>query len=151
LLTGLWHGATWNFVLWGGLHGVYLIVERLISKGRPIPSIWKSPLSWVRALVTYFWVLIALVIFRSPGIVTTGQIYNKLFFLSPAGIDWFYQSAVLFVPFFILGGWIYRSVEGKIRWPSISYPVQFSLMALEILFIYYFASLDASPFIYFQF
>jgi alginate O-acetyltransferase complex protein AlgI len=151
LLTGLWHGATWNFVLWGGLHGVYLIVERLISRGRPIPTKWTSPLSWFRALFTYFWILIALVFFRSPGLHTTGLIFSKLFFLSPTGIEWFYQSAVFFVPLFILGGWIYRSIENRIQMPIISYPVQFSLMALEILFIYFFASLTTSPFVYFQF
>ena len=151
LLTGLWHGANWNFVIWGGMHGIYLIVERFITGGHQIPTVWKSPWSWLRAFVTYLLVTFAIVFFRSPGLNTTGLIFSKLFFLSPAGFDWFYQSAIIFVPFFILGGWIYRSFEGKIQFLTISYPVQFSVMALEILFIFFFASLNVSPFIYFQF
>ncbi len=35
LLGGLWHGAAWTFVMWGGLHGAYLVVERLWRRGRP--------------------------------------------------------------------------------------------------------------------
>lgn len=38
LLGGLWHGASWNFVIWGGLHGVYLIIHKLILKKRKIRS-----------------------------------------------------------------------------------------------------------------
>jgi alginate O-acetyltransferase complex protein AlgI len=151
LLVGLWHGANWNFVFWGGLHGMFLIVEHWITKGRHIPTIWKSSRSWLRAFVTYMLVTIAMVFFRSPGIAITQLVLSKLLFLSPTGINWFYQSAVIFVPLVILGGWIYRSVEGKFHLPTLSYPVQFSLMALEVLFIYFFASLNISPFIYFQF
>ena len=34
LLGGLWHGANWTFVVWGGLHGAYLAVERMLGIGR---------------------------------------------------------------------------------------------------------------------
>src|SRR5260370_40161273 len=34
LLGGLWHGASWNFVLWGGIHGAVLCAEKLIDRGR---------------------------------------------------------------------------------------------------------------------
>ncbi len=35
LIGGIWHGASWNFVIWGGLHGIYLVIQKLISKKFP--------------------------------------------------------------------------------------------------------------------
>ena len=43
LLGGLWHGASWTFVFWGGLHGVYLIGERLVSGSVATLSVWSLP------------------------------------------------------------------------------------------------------------
>ncbi len=61
LLGGLWHGAAWTFVLWGGLHGTALILNHLwrnMRKGRENGR-WLTALSWVATflLVTVTWVL----------------------------------------------------------------------------------------------
>ena len=40
LLGGLWHGASWNFVIWGGYHGALLAVERALRGDRPIDEEW---------------------------------------------------------------------------------------------------------------
>jgi D-alanyl-lipoteichoic acid acyltransferase DltB (MBOAT superfamily) len=46
LIGGLWHGAGWNFVLWGGLHGVYLVTNHLWRTLRPTPTgTYKNPLT----------------------------------------------------------------------------------------------------------
>lgn len=60
LLSGLWHGASWNFVIWGLWHGVFLIIERLFLKDflKKIPSIFGL-------LYTYLVVLIGWVFFRT--------------------------------------------------------------------------------------
>jgi alginate O-acetyltransferase complex protein AlgI len=151
LLIGLWHGASWNFVFWGGLHGGFLIVERWITRGRPVPTKWKAPKSWLRASITYMLVVFSMVFFRSPSLMITGIVLKKLFFLAPGGINWLYTPALILFPLIIFGGWIYRSLEGKIRLLPLNYPIQFSVMALEVMIIYFFASLTISPFIYFQF
>jgi alginate O-acetyltransferase complex protein AlgI len=62
LLGGLWHGAAWNFVLWGGLHGLYLLVHRQFP--------WKLPVVTARAL-TLLAVIIAWVPFRAEGFQAT--------------------------------------------------------------------------------
>ena len=73
LLGGLWHGASWNFVVWGGLHGGFLVVHRLLRGGsvpeheprlRDLPSIALTALS----------VLGAWVFFRAPDLATAGTI-----------------------------------------------------------------------------
>jgi hypothetical protein len=68
LLGGLWHGANWTFVIWGGLHGVYLIVNHAWQKFRGIDdSHVAGPLGRAMAiLATFLAVVIAWVFFRAP-------------------------------------------------------------------------------------
>jgi alginate O-acetyltransferase complex protein AlgI len=79
LLGGLWHGAGWTFVAWGLLHGIYLVVERLIRvgfRGR------KSPLNIVEAvggaLLTYGAICVAWVFFRAPDFATAWSILQSM-------------------------------------------------------------------------
>ena len=67
LLGGLWHGASWMFVVWGGLHGFYLIVERLIKQCRfSQHTIWDNPLvRFGLSLLTFWAVCITWVFFRA--------------------------------------------------------------------------------------
>jgi alginate O-acetyltransferase complex protein AlgI len=66
LLGGLWHGASWNFVIWGGLHGAALVVERLLGATGEETGRRRVPafISW---LVTFHFVCLTWVFFRSPS------------------------------------------------------------------------------------
>ena len=64
LLGGLWHGAGWNFVIWGGLHGAFLIVNHGWS--RLASHIGLPRLGWGGAVVTFLAVVVAWVFFRAP-------------------------------------------------------------------------------------
>lgn len=62
LLGGLWHGASWTFVLWGGLHGIYLVINHLWRRtGLRLPG----PIGWAATLAA---VLIGWVLFRAPSL-----------------------------------------------------------------------------------
>ncbi len=87
LLGGLWHGASWNFVLWGALHGSYLVLERIAMAA--FPGFYASRhrgvllLRWllVLHLVCFAWLL-----FRSPDLATCAQLLRRmaeLFTLGP--------------------------------------------------------------------
>lgn len=70
LLGGLWHGAAWNYVIWGGLHGLYLTVHHLwrdlVNTGRHFPLVRiPSPLTW---LATFIAVCFAWVFFRAADL-----------------------------------------------------------------------------------
>ena len=72
LLGGLWHGANWTFVVWGGIHGLALSVERYVRTvfaldERPAPPFW-SPRAWVARIVLFHLVCVAWVFFRAPGL-----------------------------------------------------------------------------------
>jgi len=79
LLGGLWHGASWTFVIWGGLHGLYLMVnhawQMLIGEKRT-----RSRLSVLAGrLVTFLLVTVAWVFFRSPTLDTALSIAKSMF------------------------------------------------------------------------
>jgi alginate O-acetyltransferase complex protein AlgI len=71
LIGGLWHGANWTFVVWGGLHGLYLVVEKILKNARL--NISLPPVFY--ALLTFFFVLITWVFFRAE---TFGKAWNIL-------------------------------------------------------------------------
>jgi D-alanyl-lipoteichoic acid acyltransferase DltB (MBOAT superfamily) len=79
LLGGLWHGAAWNFVIWGGLHGIYLSINHLWrawrGEGGPASMLAKG-LSWA---VTFFAVVIAWVFFRAKTAAGAWQMLGSLF------------------------------------------------------------------------
>lgn len=152
LLGGLWHGASWNFVLWGGLHGVYLSTERLILGSKPTQHPWTSPLAWMRSFFVFCLVTLTWVPFRSPNWQTTILIFKKLLFVGMQyNIEWYYVWALIVVPLIVVGGWLARRFEWK--WPI--FPIQKSyapaFMLFEILIVFFFSPLNTSPFIYFQF
>jgi len=73
LLCGLWHGARWGFVLWGVLHGTYLVAERLA--GARDASGWR----WSRWALTTLLVMVAWVPFRAPTLAAAGTYLGGLF------------------------------------------------------------------------
>ncbi len=77
LLGGLWHGAAWRFMLWGGLHGLYLVVDhqwRFLGRrlGVQLPR-------WFAHALTLFAVLVAWVPFRAAGMASSIMMYRGLF------------------------------------------------------------------------
>lgn len=81
LLGGLWHGAGWNFVIWGGLHGIYLIIHHgwveFAKKIRfPVTSIaWKI----IATMLTFMAVCFAWVFFRASDLSTALEIIHGMF------------------------------------------------------------------------
>ncbi len=74
LISGLWHGASWNFVLWGAFHGVFLILDRTLY-GRITSKIGV----FFRVTLTFFIVMIGWVLFRIENINEVFVFYKVLF------------------------------------------------------------------------
>jgi alginate O-acetyltransferase complex protein AlgI len=91
LLGGLWHGASWNFVIWGGIHGMWLCVERLQGK---VAFYAKTP-AFVRIGVTFLVVNLAWVFFRAPDLGASLRYMHALL-----GLDVTTPSQQLFRPVF---------------------------------------------------
>jgi alginate O-acetyltransferase complex protein AlgI len=74
VLGGLWHGASWRFVLWGTLHGGYLAVERLL-KARYPQHRWPV---WARRLLVFHYVCFCWIFFRAQSMADVGTILTGL-------------------------------------------------------------------------
>ena len=74
LISGLWHGASWNFVLWGAYHGLFLILDRLF-----LIRFLKKAGSIVSTLITFFIVMMGWVIFRLENMNDIGNYIYRLF------------------------------------------------------------------------
>jgi len=72
LIGGLWHGASWAFVVWGGLHGMYLVIERAVRGPRPEEP--TNPIVIIVSIVlTYLLVCVTWVFFRAPDFTSAWE------------------------------------------------------------------------------
>jgi alginate O-acetyltransferase complex protein AlgI len=150
LLGGLWHGASWNFLIWGGYHGGLLAVERAVRGDRPIRDEW----TWLyplKAILTFLLAMIGWVFFRAADLTQSRQILTQMY-SGPAGRDlllpWHFGLIALAL--------LLAVAEEKLEWfdrvakaPALVYA---SALALMFFCLELFGVIDAQiPFIYFQF
>lgn len=80
-LTGAWHGARWTFVVWGLLHGLQMVLERLIKRAwRPPP-----PPLWLRQLITFHIFALLAILFRAGDFSAVSRIFRGLLGGAPIG------------------------------------------------------------------
>jgi len=79
LISGLWHGANWTFVIWGALHGVLLILENIKNYLFKVPIRNNWFMRTVNTITVFLIVSLAWIFFRSPNLSTATVIFQKLF------------------------------------------------------------------------
>ena len=81
-LTGFWHGANWNFILWGIFFFVFLVAEKYLIKPKKDPKIWwKLP----RILLTQIIIFVSFMLFKFTDLAAFGQAFIGMFDV----VDWF--------------------------------------------------------------
>ncbi len=86
LIGGLWHGAAWTFVVWGGLHGLYLVVERFLRQRIGNWAVWDRWLSRLMlAVLTYVLVNITWVFFRAQDFAGAWRVLSAMLLLDAGG------------------------------------------------------------------
>lgn len=81
LVSGIWHGANWTFIFWGALHGVLLILEKMLGldpKGRYASTSFIKVMLPVRILFTFLLVNIAWIFFRMPTVVDALNLIRRI-------------------------------------------------------------------------
>ena len=138
-LTGLWHGAGWNFVLWGLYFGVLLILEKRFIGNRPWTE--RIPL-WLRQVLTYLLVLIGWGLFSGFGMPMFQAMFGGMGFASSRAV----LTCVSFAPLLLLCAFISFAP----RLPRVS-EWRFAVPVLMILCLAALVSQGYAPFVYFQF
>jgi D-alanyl-lipoteichoic acid acyltransferase DltB (MBOAT superfamily) len=169
LVSGLWHGASWTFVVWGALHGTYLIISRLtlVARARVVVALGlleTSPLlhAW-RLLVTFHLVALGWVFFRATTLADAGwvvwHVARTPLFERPAdagaGFSPFREAnldiAWALIVFLLIAEWAMargaaaserRAPPAWVRWPAY-YGLVVAILWLGVM--------GSRSFIYFQF
>lgn len=163
LLTGLWHGANWTFVIWGGLHGMYLCIEKWFTSFTKKKIHWTPPaglaklFSLFRIFLTFNLVSFTWIFFRSDNLnaawnylsgIFTWRAKGQVEFLS--GND-LLRCAVLTLALFVIDFFQARTRDhtAMLQWPWLARSILYAGLLVLILVL---GGLDAqAPFIYFQF
>lgn len=156
LLSGLWHGASWNFVLWGAYHGLFLILDRLFLK-RVLNYIGKVP----SIVFTFFITVIGWVIFRLDHLWQIKLYLTKMFYIQGDHIAELTPSfktvfLVAFIFSFISASGIGKRMEVLVYQKNnyqLNTHLGFTTISL-LLLVFCIASITSSgfnPFIYFRF
>ncbi len=86
LIGGLWHGAAWTFVVWGGLHGLYLVVERFLRQRIGNWALWDRWLSrFALGALTYALVNITWVFFRAQDFTSAWRLLGAMLLIEGGG------------------------------------------------------------------
>ncbi len=89
LLGGLWHGAAWGFILWGGIHGAALVVEHQLAGRKDILP------DWLKWFITFHVVVLAWIVFRAPDLSVAGELFAQLADWSPGTVMTWTTAAVV--------------------------------------------------------
>lgn len=153
LLGGLWHGARWNFVLWGLFHGLGLVVHRLIAASSKAPREDSSLLSACKVFAMFHFTLFGWLLFRVEDMQQLRRMVSTL-----VGGPWalgnftnvLTYSLPVLLPLFFMQYWQWRkkdlSFGDKMDWPLRTGFVSLCIASTVLL-----NRSSGSPFIYFQF
>ena len=151
LLGGLWHGASWNFLIWGGIHGGYLAFERAQGK----ESIYHKLPALLQIIITFFIVLIAWVFFRADTLPDAAQYLKCMFGGATPGQGEAVRGLIYnpyYVVNFLLAGitiWALPQtwdITRRLTWPKIAWCILLFFISLIAL-----TTQSYNPFIYFIF
>jgi len=144
IISGLWHGAAWTFVIWGAVHALGRFLTRELEGTsfykEKVPGLVKQ--LFVFALVTFAWIF-----FRAENISDAWLIITRLFSSGLAN-----PYCPLLALTLILTVWLYQFIyESAIRWVLETRAVRIGLVVAMIMYLAVFAKSSETPFIYLQF
>lgn len=162
LLCGLWHGAGWNFIIWGAMHGFMMSFALLIQKPRvkilTTLKIYNTKFhKFLQVVITFHLIAISFIVFRSHDFQTVIDVFDQIFsfFHSEVFIQFIEKLPLIFGLIFV--GYFFHflpdNFENWIRKVFTNTPLiaKILILTIAIWIAAQFKSADIQPFIYFQF
>ncbi|MFT5502281.1 MAG: alginate O-acetyltransferase complex protein AlgI, partial [Woeseiaceae bacterium] len=154
LIGGLWHGASWLFVLWGGVHGLLLVAERVLASTFGNAAIFRGGIAtFMLGLATWLIICLTWVLFRADSPESAAQLLLAMVTLS-GGMSLLAGTEILQVGVVILGllavHWFMRNRDFENTVSKVSWPVAGIVLALMVLAIILSPG-EERAFIYFEF
>jgi D-alanyl-lipoteichoic acid acyltransferase DltB (MBOAT superfamily) len=157
LIGGLWHGASWQFVIWGGLNGLGLVVYKYWKRISPFknPDFWLA--HFLGVFITFNFITFTRIWFRGESMEITGYILHQVTQQFSWTIIWDVIVAFKLVFGLMLIAYVIhwlpsRTKEGYRGWFVKSPLWQKAIIVVLVVFaIYQTRTADVQPFIYFQF
>ncbi len=148
VLGGLWHGAAWNFVLWGAFHGVLLVLYRRFG-GAQVESIW--PVRMVQVALMFSLTVIGWVLFRATSFEQIVHFFSHAGLERSAETPWLAERVLwCALPLFAIE--LLQHVRGDLlAFAKVWLPVRVGVYSAMFLAIVVFAAREQTEFIYFQF
>ena len=152
LLGGLWHGASWNFVIWGGIHGGMLALERKLGSAHPLRRLPAA----VNVAFTFFIVCLSWVFFRAKTLGQAMGYLGSLFGVGGASNSADVISGALYPPYYlslfcVCGLIVFAmpnswAITSKLSLPRVAFATTAMVVATLMMW-----TQTINPFLYFQF
>ncbi len=156
VIGGFWHGASWNFIIWGAYHGGLLAIHRYLSqslKGTPVEEALNQPwLTPFKVGFTFFLVMIGWIPFRAATLSDSWTVFKNLFHLNPVVMSHVHSSLLLAMAVsgvLALAQERYQIFE-RIENMSALKKILYFTTALLLLQLFSYSE-KSVPFVYFQF
>lgn len=156
LIGGLWHGASWKFVVWGGLHGTILGVERFFKQFIKIPDNFFT--RFICILLTFHFVAFCWIFFRANSFELAGDVISNIGNLTFAPEQWLavlegYKNVFIIIAIGYILHFLPVRLVDWVKNGFIQTPLFIKAVFIGLIFWVVFATAASGPqpFIYFQF
>jgi len=156
LIGGLWHGAAWKFVIWGGLHGAILGIERFFKQYIKLPS--NRIVNTICILLTFHFVAFCWIYFRANSFDTAQTVITQIANLNFEFKNWWviiesYKNVFLLIVIGFILHFIPQWVTDKTKGIFVKTPLigKAAIIGFIIWLVYATVTSGPQPFIYFQF
>lgn len=170
IISGFWHGANWTFIVWGTLHGLFLVLEviakKYLFKSAPTSGEHNisKPRQYLGLIYTVAIVLVGWIFFRANNVTDATYILSKIFSFKLAAVSEIKEElfsigmgitqlglAVIFIAFLMTVELYNNKVGVTKKLAALALPVRYSIYASFVGLILLFGEFNNSQFIYFQF
>ena len=157
LIGGLWHGASWQFVIWGGLNGLGLVIYKFWRKVSPWEKLDNILINVWKITLTFTFITFTRVFFRSDSMeVVQGMLHqiftNMSLAVIPQALMGYKWVFIVMLIGFVFHWLPYKTKDLYRNWfINQKFVTQAVIFALAVFIVYQSISSDMQPFIYFQF